>query len=259
MHYVLIIGLLVKVYKNPKLRISIDQKLIDEIRFNNDIKQQTVDFTKDLFFDPVAESHRSTEIMPTKFFVYGIEKDVLQEGSTLSLEFFDWQSNYNNGFMNVSDTYKLHSVFLAPSQFYFNNKSTFGKFKKEILADEFIHDESGNFPKEKNKAHKWQGWPCPDILSNTSEDFEAYFNHTKGENCKVDIKIIEKGGIYQFNTDFHDDSSKLWIEQVSRWSKTVDDAYKNKKKIWPINNKFLSFCYHFRNNKYLHEDQRSYS
>ena len=254
MHYVLIIGLEVKVYKNPRLRIYIDQNLIDEIHFNNDIKKQTVDYTKELFFDSVTEPHRSSEIMPTKFYMYGIEKDVLHEGSTLSLDFFDWKSNYNNGFMNVSDTYKLHSVFLAPSQFYFNNKATFGKFKKKILADEFIHDESGVFWKEKNQERKWQGWPCPDILSNTSEDFGSYFNYTKGENCKVDIKIMEKTGMYQFYTDFHDDPSKLCVEQGSKWSKIVDHVYKNKKKIWPINNKFLSFCYNFRNNKYLHED-----
>ena len=222
MKYVLAIGLLVKPYRSPKMRLFLNDKFIDEVTLD-EIKEKEISYKVYGQFIESAIAHTS---IPEKFYIYHIDENILKKENYLKVQFLDCSSNHTNGFITKSDQYLVHSLFFAPENLYFKSKENF--------------EEQFN-----NKILKENNFIC-------DNDDDAFYN-------RVTYKIIKKYGIYTFDIDLENIEPSPGPEEAGqtsvKWNESVSKL--DSKKAWPVLNSFFAFCYHNKNNKYLHEDQRS--
>ena len=255
MKYILAIGVLVKPYKCPKLRIFLDDRLLDDLHFNENILEKTVPRTTDYFSHgkPLDQNKKNLSI-PERFFLYHIDEDVLSNGSSLKIDFYDCKSNYNNGFISRSDEYHLKCIFLAPQKYFFKNKDHFdAEFGLMLKENNFIHDENSEFANKKDSKYTKSGWPCPSVSVDDNLPFKDMVR--RGENYTATYLIRKKFGIYQFEEDFDQVLLEHKETHSTAWNEIIKKYKENNVKVWPINSFFLSFSYVCRNNKYLHEDK----
>jgi|TARA_R110000822_G_scaffold5919_2_gene24930 hypothetical protein len=274
MKYVLALGIETILYKSPKIRISLDNRFIDEIHLEEDIKNRSVPANYRSYFNYPGKTKPGPVTLPEKFYIYKLDDEIMSSESTLSLEFLNWKSNYTNGFMSRSDTYKLSHVFFAPEKFYFKSRENFELDFNEnfLLKHNFVYDDDRSFANDEwlsvakntdktwnwakgrtSTSFIWGGWPAPQYMNILDknlfqpglESLPMGFCYHRSDNCKIDFKIVKKHGFHQFESDFPDDANKLAVLN-EEWKAQIKG-----KKIWPINSHFLSFCYHNRNNKYL--------
>jgi len=258
MQYVLAIGILAKLYKSPTIRIFLNDTLVDEIKLEQDIGEKKMDFA--LFHSQLdTTKSKYTTSLPAKFFIYHIDDHNLSDENYLKLNVSDCLSNYTNGFMSKSDQYIFRKIWFAPRKFFFKSKENFIEdFQSRVLDENnFIWDnDSGGFYNKKTKVADMPGWPLPFICEKTKTKFHNDQDCYQGVDREMSYKIVKKYGIYQFEYDMEDidvdpkASSSQWVQHIQK-----NEITQQKDKIWPIDNAFLCFCYHNRNNKYLHENQ----
>ena len=256
MKYVLAIGLLVKPYKAPNMQVFLNDTLIDDVILDKEIKEKQYQF--ELFYNQYAQGKNTyVSSLPEKFLLYHIPENELRETNYIKLKFSNVLSNYNNGFMSKTDQYLIHSLFFAPQNLYFQNKENFINFDQGTLKENnFTWDnDDATFYNKKLKKVETPGWPSPSKCENTGESYPDQKTYYKGNNTETIYKTVKKYGIHQFELDIENVGQSL-LTQSDKWFNAVKDN--EEQKIWPILNPFLCFCYRNKDNKYLHEDQRSY-
>ena len=255
MKYVLAIGLLVKPYKAPNMQVFLNDTLMDDIILDEEIKEKDYQFK--LFYNQYSQG-KSTYVssLPEKFFVYHIPENNLHETNYVKIKFNNVMSNYNNGFVSKTDQYLIHSLFFAPENLYFHNKENFISFDQGILKENnFTWDNDDHaFYNKKTRKVETPGWPSPSKCENTGEPYNNQKDYYKGNDSETVYKTVKKYGIHQFELDI-ENIGQSFMTQSDKWFDAVKD--KEDQKIWPILNPFLCFCYHNKDNKYLHEDHRS--
>ena len=266
MKYLLAVGVWVKPYRSPQLRIWLGDQLIDEICLHDNIENVETFFRPAHFYQThyTKNDQRKVEI-PKKFFMYELDEKDLLDAGLLKLQFLNCKSNYNNGFVSKSDEYRVECIFLAPKIFFFRDRRTFEQdFDDKILKpNNFIHDESDFFQSKSDldsgspKHFTMCGWPCPhkNLIDGSRYKDLIEDGYTMGEDLTLIYKIVKNYGIAQFDMDFDDVEFDLPVIQNLQWESKVYEANKKGQGIWPINIRFLSFCYQIRNNKYVHENQ----
>ena len=258
MKYVLAIGLLVKPYRSPKMRLFLNDKFIDEVTLD-EIKEKKISYKVYGQFIESAIAHTS---IPEKFYIYHIDENILKKENYLKVQFLDCSSNHTNGFITKSDQYLVHSLFFAPENLYFKSKENFEEqFNNKILKENnFICDNDDDaFYNRVTKKVNMPGWPCPSVCEDTKLSFNDQTQYYEGKDKIMTYKIIKKYGIYTFDIDLENIEPSPGPEEAGqtsvKWNEFVSKL--DSKKAWPVLNSFFAFCYHNKNNKYLHEDQRS--
>ena len=103
MKYVLALGIETILYKSPKIRISLDNRFIDEIHLEEDIKNRSVPANYRSYFNYPGKTKPGPVTLPEKFYIYKLDDEIMSSESTLSLEFLG----------KGKDKYKFHLGWLA--------------------------------------------------------------------------------------------------------------------------------------------------
>ncbi len=115
MKYILGFGILFKKYKGKtNLRIFSDDRLIDEIVVDRDIKTKAQNNSWRQLFDLDLPEFWGDHTYhdPSKLFVYEIDDSIL--GDRINFQLHDENSNYTNGFLTKSNLMQFKSTFLIP-------------------------------------------------------------------------------------------------------------------------------------------------
>lgn len=117
MKYVLLLSFSYKKFKNKKgeMKIKINDRLIDCIELDQDIKQKHV--TLNILDLKTLKKTKLPHLRPEKVYYYEIEvNDLLHEDkeNTLTISVKNDNNNYTNGFMTQDSLITIHNIWFLP-------------------------------------------------------------------------------------------------------------------------------------------------
>ncbi len=276
MKYVLGVGLIVQKYKkDPKIRIFVDNLLIDEFDAENcEPTNKTMQYHHKQYKlnnwkknGPPRLKQIEAQDRPAKFKTYLIEENILKNKKQIKIEITNDDNNYTNGFMTKSTLVDPTYIFLIPEPYIKVFKSSHINFHNDIakvIPEKF--KGQGEFG--------CQSWPVGDGRTKGYPFPFTYFWNNK-ENA---IPLFGGSGEYRVNllTNKHniimfdpceDMDLPMYIADYKNPSDNKFEFKPNpggffiKNKLvytgFPFSEEFFALTWEGYLDKYIYEDQRA--
>ena len=184
MRYILAIGIETSVYKNPKLELYLNDRLIDLIELTDNSLVDVVPTKKiDIMqmWHPLESANKPDDLFflhkSKKWLLFELDDSILKNNNVLEIKHKELKSNYTNGFVTRADECRIHTVLFLPKIFFGvdNIKNIFEYCtERNIVADLALHF----------------GWPTGDMtMYKINFDHRHHSNYAVGHNINHTFKI----------------------------------------------------------------------
>jgi hypothetical protein len=260
MQYVLGVGFIVNKYKkNPRVRIFLDDQMIDEHELDKNnvcgrplevdqltwklvdweddswtiVQKVKVQGNKPILHTWKDQSHtkflpEDLDKTPKYFKLYHIDDSMLEGKKQISLEILNTDSNYTNGFMTRSTTIDIRHVFLLPMELIKHFKSRAEEFHShmsKVIPKEFDGLCNPKFCHHGHEHTHSLGYPFPieykwQMSEEKYDKRENMFLHKVGGSGVLTLALSKMNGVITFN---HETLDRVLHSRIS--NAKDDDEY----------------------------------
>jgi hypothetical protein len=257
MQYVLGVGFIVDKYKkNPRVRIFLDDQMIDEheldennvcghsleadrltyklVDWGNDewkiVRRVKTQGNKPILYtwkdEPNAHTHpEDLDKTPKYFKLYHIDDSMLEGKKQISLEILNNDSNYTNGFMTKTTTIDIRHVFLLPTELikYFKLRAEdFHSHMSKIIPKEFDGLCDFKFCHNGREYNHCLGYPFPIEYKwrnlEKKREGEKMFLHKVGGSGVLTLALGKMNGVITFDNESIDRVLNLDFNDDDDWA-----------------------------------------
>ena len=211
MKYYLIIGYHLTEKNNnfPTIRISLDDKFIGEFECDNEKLSNvrtSVNYNRKTLYVGTNYEEEDDRIqnkfflLPKVFKTFELNSCYWSNNHRLSIEIFNNNSNYTNGFMTKRSLVSFRPIYLIPESIY-KSREKLSKLLKKCYTKKKIFE----IGEEKENKKRWT-WPGVQ-----DQRVPEFF----GGNCKINLQIKKKQNFYIITPHNLDDISLIGFPQIS--------------------------------------------